>query len=779
MHLEVHGRVQGVGFRPFVYRLASQAGLTGFVGNNPAGAFIELQGPHTALEQFIEHLQNQLPSVAAITAIDRREIAVQAESSFEIHHTALTGDCRAEIAPDLATCHDCLAELNNPSDRRYRYPFINCTNCGPRYSIVEAVPYDRCHTTMKAFLMCSECRREYDNPADRRFHAQPNACYTCGPNIWLVDSEGRHIAERYDAVVQSARWLEEGRIIAVKGLGGFHLACRADHDQAVMTLRKRKGREAKPLAVMLGSIKSASRYARLDEMIIAILLSRQRPIVLAPRRHLDGISRYVAPDSDSLGLMLPYTPLHTLLFQELGDVPLVMTSGNPSAEPLCARNDEAIERLGYIADAILMHNRDIHRRIDDSVVMAISLDAYEETAEPCNRHDYILPIRRARGYVPEPVRIPFHARQAVIALGGELKSTICLLREDQAVLSEHIGDLDNPAAYRHFIGSIAYLKNLLDFSPQCVAYDLHPAYRSTQYARSLDLTMAAVQHHHAHVVSCMAENGLTGNVIGVACDGTGYGDDDTIWGCEVLVCNEHTYHRAGHLVPFALPGGDAAAKDTWRPAAGLMQLYYGSRWPDTVTRLFDNIDLDAVKLVRQQLDNGADTIVKTSSLGRLFDAAAFVLGVCRFNRYEAESPILLETLANSASHRNLPVLESAMTETEEGVFRMHGGQLLAQLAERAHKLHTGNALARAFHCAVADMIAETVRRVAGRTGLERITLSGGCFANRLLTSRLWRLLTQSGLQVYVHHLVPTGDGGIALGQAVVAAATINQLEESH
>jgi hydrogenase maturation protein HypF len=751
-----------------VYRLAREMGLAGHVGNDPRGAFIEIEGPPAEIEGFAARLKSELPAIADITEMDVADIPPLGESGFRILTSSSEGEQKAQITPDTATCDDCLRELLDPADRRHRYPFINCTTCGPRYSIIQAVPYDRCNTTMSVFTMCPDCQAEYDDPANRRFHAQPNACPVCGPRVWLADREGRDLEG--DAIALAAERLRAGEIVAVKGLGGFHLACRADSDDAVDELRRRKGREAKALAMMVGSLDAAREIVELDDAAVLALTAPARPIVLAPKRPGAPVADSVAPTSECFGVMLPYTPLHALLFAEGRARALVMTSGNPSAEPLCCDNDEALRRLGDIADVFLMHDRDIERRVDDSVVMAVALSGEART----------LPIRRARGFAPAPVQVTVEAERPVLALGAELKSTVCLLSGADAVVSEHLGELSNPAAYRNFIGTLDCFERLLDVRPEVIAYDLHPDYAATRHARTLGLPSTAVQHHHAHVVACMADNGLAGRVIGVACDGTGYGSDGTIWGCEVLVCDEADFERAGHLRPFPLLGGDRAAIETWRPAVGLLHGTYGSDWSDRsdLSDVVRRIDAGALALAKARLDSDDARVVRTSSLGRLFDAAAFILGVCDRNRCEAEAPMALEALAGAAR-------ETRKAGTGTSSLRSAGASprfsLAIDFAPLVRALVDGTKsgrpvaeLARMFHETVALMIAECVGHVAEQTGLTRVMLSGGCFANRLLLTRLWELLESRGLEPYTHRAVPPGDGGVALGQAVCAAARMKK-----
>ncbi len=758
--LDVRGRVQGVGFRPFVYRLASELRLGGLVGNDARGAFVEVEGPSGAVDRFTGRLRSELPPLAKIESMAAGDLTPKNEPGFRIDRSRDGGRAEARITPDVATCDDCLSELNDPSDRRYRYPFINCTNCGPRYSIIRAVPYDRANTTMATFEMCPTCRSEYEEPSDRRFHAQPDACEICGPHLSFVKGDGAKMEG--DAIKLCAEMLIEGGLVAIKGLGGFHLACRADSDEAVLRLRRRKAREAKPLAVMVGSEERARELAILDEASTAALVSPIRPIVLAPRRPDAPVSEHVAPSSPCLGIMLPYTPIHHLLFAE-GIPACVMTSGNPSAEPLCGDNDEALRRLGEIADAFLMHDRDIERRVDDSIVVAMTRPGEDGPAH------YTLPIRRARGYVPDPIYVPVESAVSILAVGGQLKSALCLLRGDTAVMSEHLGELDNPSAYRNFVETVERFESLLEVKPELCAFDLHPDYAATRYARGLSVPLEGVQHHHAHVVSCMAENGLTGKVVGIACDGTGYGTDGRIWGCEVLVCDEASFERAGHLRYYPLIGGDSAALETWRPAAGLLRETFGDGWSDLGA--MRRVDAEKLRVAERRL-SGEARLVETSSLGRLFDAAAFLLGLCDRNLFEAQAARALESAASAVE--NADPLPYELSRGDDGEIVLDVREMIRELVASAGDGGNVQSLARAFHETVAAMLAEAAARAAKRENLRKVVLSGGCFANRLLLGSLWRRLRQNGLDVFVHQNVPTGDGGIALGQALVAAARIRR-----
>ncbi|OGV91574.1 MAG: carbamoyltransferase HypF [Lentisphaerae bacterium RIFOXYB12_FULL_65_16] len=760
LRLDLHGRVQGVGFRPAVYRLATRLGLAGRVGNDVHGVFIEVEGTAARVAEFARALPAALPPQAHPDQILESYQKILGESSFRIDKSVHDGAPDAEVAPDMATCADCLAELCDVRNRRYGYPFTNCTNCGPRYSIVRAVPYDRVNTTMAGFVMCPACRAEYEDPGDRRFHAQPNACPVCGPRVWFAGPDGAAVAG--DAICMCRDRLLAETVVAVKGLGGFHLACRADSDAAVLALRERKGREAKPLGVMVSNLAAAMTLVRLDPVSKELLTQWQRPIVLAPKLPGAPVSRHIAPGCDSFGIMLPYTPLHHLLLDS-GMPPLVMTSANPSEEPLCHANDEAVTRLAGIADGFLMHDRDIEHPLDDSVLAVAS--------ECGRRRTCVVPVRRSRGYVPEPIRVPVRSPQPVLAVGGDLKGVVCVLRGDDAVLSEHLGELANPAAYRNFTIAVERFRRLLRVEPQVVAFDLHPEYVSTRYARGLGLHGVPVQHHHAHIAGCMAENGLTGPVLGLAADGTGYGTDGQIWGCELLLCDGAEFRRLGHLRYFPLPGGDLAAVETWRPALSLVYAACGPEWRVDAAPVFAGIPARAVTAQEHRLSEPG-RLVQTSSLGRLFDAVAFILGVCARNRFEAEAAMALEALA-AGTEEDAGVLEFGLDAVDVSLELDARPMVRSLLNARQRGVEAGR-LARSFHLTLAKMLAQTLRELAAREGVRRVALSGGCFLNRLLLRMLLAELEPSGLEVYIHARVPPGDGGLALGQAVVAAAQLGR-----
>ena len=763
--LLVQGRVQGVGFRPFVWKLATAMGLQGQVANDLQGACVEIQGPPAALQLFCERLRRELPLPGLVQALSVQPQPLAAGSGFDILASQGLGALSAQVLPDLDVCPDCLRELFDPADRRYRYPFLNCTRCGPRYSVILDLPYDRERSTLRGFPLCPACRAEYDDPSDRRYHAQPVACPNCGPKLWFALSGGGVPAG--DPLARAEALLREGGLVAVKGLGGFHLACRADDEAAVGRLRSRKGREAKPLAVMVADLDAARAYAHLDPAGEAALSSPARPIVLLPKRAGARLAPSVAPDTGQWGLMLPATPLHHLLLRDLG-LPLVMTSGNPSQEPLCAENDEAMARLDGLADGYLLHDRPIARRVDDSVVVAL------DSGEPGGSH--LLPLRRARGLVPGPVALDFEAAEPVLALGGDLKSALCLVQGSQAVLSEHLGDLAHPAAFRNFLGAQERLCRLLRVKPLRLAADLHPDYVSTRWAQRQGLDLCLVQHHHAHLVSAMVEHGLQGPVVGIACDGTGYGPDGGIWGGEILVCDRAAWRRAGHLSTFPLLGGDAAAHEPWRPALGWLQAALPGSWTGHLPRLERMAGKGPVLLAVKRLQ-GPGPAPACSSLGRLFDAAAALLGYCERNRYEAEAAMILQQAAEAAAAQGGVDLGSDDAALPWGLQAPSapGAPRVLDTAPLLQALLAGGdpgRLALGFHLAVAGLLAEGARQAAEEHGLTQVLLSGGCFANGLLLKAVALRLRGFGLRPLLHQHVPCGDGGLALGQAVVACQRI-------
>lgn len=758
--IQITGRVQGVGARPFFYRAAVRHGLSGFVLNDVSGVTIEVQGTVEAVEAFLREISGPAwrpdrPPLMRIESLHAQPLPVVAdERAFRILQSDAAGTPVVQVTPDTAVCYDCQREMNDWADFRFRYPFINCTQCGPRYSIIKTVPYDRPNTTMAAFEMCEDCRRQYRDVADRRFHAQPVACSKCGPRVWLTDAAGRMLESDNDAVfARAAELLHTGHIVAIKGIGGFHLAVDARNEEAVQELRRRKGRQGKPFAMMAVVDEIVREIAELGPEAEAILNSPEAPIVLLPKKAGNDVAPSVAPGTNTFGLMLPYAPLHHLLFAEGTVDLLVMTSANFSEEPLISDNDEALERLGSIADAFLMHNRDIYRQVDDSVVQVIE-------GEPAF-------LRRARGYVPSPILRSRPAKQEIFAAGPDLKNTFCFVKGNQYLLSEHIGDLAEGRAYKHYLRSVEHLRQLFEVSPTVVACDLHPGYLSSNFARSLDAERRfEIQHHWAHIASVLAEKGFEPDrrVIGLVADGTGYGTDGAVWGGECLIASLLDFERFGHLAYYPLAGGDAAARQAVRPLAGIL---YG-RGADEGKLEQLGIDLQAVELICRQIELGVN-VAATSSMGRLFDAAGCLIGAGQENRFEAQVPMALEAMAREGVEDCYPV---EMSPGEGGVLLWQPAPILEAIIEDLIGGQDRPAAAARFHNTVAAGLLELACRARDTTGLTTVALSGGVFANRYLSTGLLALLRGDGFEPLFKHQVPANDGGIALGQAAIAAARL-------
>ncbi len=768
--LHITGIVQGVGFRPFVYALANRFALAGWVRNTSAGVEIEVDGTSEELEAFVSALKSEVPPLARIDRLDLSYESAGLFSGFEIIHSDKVEGSFLPISPDVGICPDCLCELFDPADRRYRYPFINCTNCGPRFTIITDIPYDRPNTTMAPFTMCPECEADYTNPRDRRFHAQPVACPECGPKVWIEwkPDSGREAVNEEEAIKVAQKLLADGGILAVKGLGGFHLACDARNTDAVTELRSRKLRVDKPFALMMADMTTIQNNCVVSNAEGKLLESRQRPIVVLDRKPRSRISSAVAPKQDSLGVMLPYTPLHYLLMEPGGPLDaLVMTSGNLAEEPIATRNDEARDRLASLADAFLMHNREIRTRCDNSV---LRINGVSRTKTPELFPSYLSSpsyfLRRSRGYAPDPLILPFEI-PSVLATGPELKNTFCLTRERYAFLSHHIGDMENFETLQSFEDGILHYERMFRIRPQAIAYDLHPDYLSTRYALERGerehLPLVGVQHHHAHIASCMVDNGLDGShpLIGVAFDGTGYGEDGAIWGGEFLVCDFQSCTRKFHIAYFPLPGGDASINQPARIALALlwsMGMDWGGRLPPV--KEFNSKELTAF---RTQLDNGLNT-VQTSSMGRIFDAFASLAGVRQKVNYEAQAAI---------------EFESALEENESGEysFEIQNEQVnlkpaLESLLSDIHDDIPIPILSARFHNGIARLVFQTCNLIRGDTGLDEIVLSGGVWQNMELFKRTLRLLRDDDFKVYFHHQVPTNDGGISVGQALIGAARL-------
>jgi len=758
--IHISGIVQGVGFRPFVYGLANRLDLTGWVRNTSAGVEICIDGPEANLHQFVHSLQAEIPPLARIDTLEVSWHPANGFTAFEIIHSEAIASAFQPISPDICICEDCLTELFDPHDRRYRYPFINCTNCGPRFTIIQDIPYDRPNTSMAGFQLCAACSEEYQDPLDRRFHAQPVACPDCGPQVWLESSNNdQQLAER-EAAIQTARnILLEGKILAVKGLGGFHLACDATNPNAVAELRARKLRVGKPFAVMFPSLTSISEHCEVSPQDKALLESRQRPIVILNRRPASSIASEVSPGQNTLGAMLPYTPLHYLLLTHPDLPPLVMTSGNLSEEPICTDNSEARQRLFSLADYFLMHDRPIETRCDDSVA----------------RSGFAAPmiLRRSRGYAPDPLRLPFEI-QPILATGAELKNTFCLARQRYAFLSHHIGDLENYPALQAFESGIQHYQRLFRVQPEAIAYDLHPDYLATRYAlqraETEQIPAVGIQHHHAHIAACMAENGLQPDeqVIGVAWDGTGYGDDGAIWGSEFLLASYATYQRYAHLAYVPLPGGDQAARQPWRMALAWLH-QSGIYWDANLAPVkhatgLNETGFNRLQVLRHQLESGLNS-PPTSSMGRLFDAAASLMGIRQEVSYEAQAAIEMEALADPTETGVYP-----LDINDEGIINPTPlwQALMADLRSRI----AVSVLSARFHNSLAHLVVTVCQGIRQHTGMKQVALSGGVWQNKYLLDTTCRKLEQAGFNSLLHRQVPTNDGGLALGQAVAAAVRL-------
>ncbi len=754
VRLYIEGVVQGVGFRPFVYRLATQLGLTGWVRNTSQDVRIEVEGPHQSVQQFIHSLRTAAPSLSRIHHIEAERVGAQGSTRFEILESQFAPDKGQLISPDVATCTECMAEVLDCKDRRYRYPFTNCTNCGPRFTIITDMPYDRAHTTMANFTMCPECREEYEDPANRRFHAQPNACPVCGPQLSLVDSSGEAV-HVVDPIARTATLLRDSRIVAVKGLGGFLLACDATASSAVQDLRQRKQRPSKPFAIMVRDIQTARIHCELTTEEETLLLSHAAPIVLSRWKAESTICPDVAPGLAFLGIMLPYTPLHHVLLREL-DCPLVMTSGNLSEEPIAAENEEALSRLHTIADYFLLHNRQIHSRYDDSVAMITDDEPHI--------------LRRARGYAPYPIQLPLDS-PAVLAVGPQAKNSFCLAHKHRAFVSQHIGDLDSIETLDHFETTIALYRRLFGIEPEIIAHDLHPDYASTTYARQLAATglkSVAVQHHHAHITSCMVENGVEDPVIGVAFDGSGLGSDGHIWGGEFLVADLSTSRRAAHLEYLPLPGGDAAILRPYRTATAYLATLLGEQSLQRSSALRLSSATVERETILRQIESHLNTPL-TSSMGRLFDAIAALTGVRGTIDYDGQAAIELEMQAHKC-HAVSPLdrYHFGIDRTDEGYLLRIADVLEAVLQDIEHDVGIP-VIAAAFHKSVSVITCEVCRLISSDTGIRTIALSGGVFQNTILLEMVSRQMRADGFKVIRHRHLPPNDGCVSLGQAVTAA----------
>jgi hydrogenase maturation protein HypF len=766
--VRVFGLVQGVGFRPTVWRLARELGLDGEVRNDGAGVVIRLWGEGQNRERFLERLPQEVPPLACIDNVETLPLNHDDErpDGFHIVHSG-AGAIRTGIVPDAAICSDCRREILDSSDRRYRYPFTNCTHCGPRFSIVRAIPYDRANTSMDVFTMCAACQGEYENPADRRFHAQPNACPVCGPRIWLEDRQGGEAPQSEDIIADAARLIRKGEIVAIKGIGGFHLACDATNEEAVAELRRRKGRYHKPFALMARDVGMTADYCFLNEQERQLLQNAAAPIVLLRQREDKPLAPSVAPAQDTLGFMLPYTPLHLLLMEKLQG-PIVLTSGNPSEEPQLIANETAQEQLAQIADYFLLHDREILNRVDDSVVR---LMAGKERI-----------IRRARGYAPASLLLPpgFEGASGITALGGELKNSFCLLKDGKAILSHHLGDLENPESYRAFQSTLRLFNELFQHQAETVAVDLHPGYRSSRLGRQLaerkGLRLLEVQHHHAHVAACMAENGWgrdDGPVLGVVLDGLGYGPDDTLWGGEFLLASYGGFERLGHIKTVPMPGGTQAILEPWRSAyAQLLQgLGMEALRPYQETEWMRYLSSKPLTILDQMMAQGVNSPL-TSSAGRLFDAVAAVLGICRDRiHYEGQAAMELEAIIPPGLEQRVEPYPFQIDRSADGPALLNPAPMWSALLQDYLKGRATGEIAAAFHCGLAQAVAGMAATLSDEAGVNTVALSGGVFQNRILFERVVEDLESRGVQVLTHSRVPTNDSGISLGQAVIAEST--------
>jgi hydrogenase maturation protein HypF len=753
----IRGIVQGVGFRPFVYNLATGHKLAGFVRNQTGSVLIEVEGEPPHLERFLAELADSPPPLAHIEHLSWEHRRPRGEHRFRIETSEADPASPVFISPDAATCPECLAEALDPADRRYGYPFLNCTNCGPRLTIITGAPYDRGRTTMASFDMCAACRAEYEDPGNRRFHAQPTACPACGPRLNLLDGNGRPLPAT-DPLSAFAAALREGKIGALKGLGGYHLACDARNAAAVAELRRRKHRDEKPFAVMAPDAAAAAALAEVGPEERELLESPRRPIVLL-RRRPDAVAEEVAPGNPLLGVLLPYTPLHHLLLRAVGGVPLVMTSGNRSDEPIAYRDDEVLKALAGIADLFLVHNRPIHVRCDDSVTRV--LDGIE------------LPVRRSRGYAPAPLDLPFPCPRPLLAVGGQLKATFALGRGRQAFPSHHLGDLDHYEAYRAFEKDVALYEELFAVKPAVLVHDLHPDYATTRYVRQRaergGEETCAVQHHHAHMAACMAEHGLAGPVIGVTFDGTGHGTDGAVWGGEFLVGDYRNFRRAAHLRYVGLPGGDQAIREPWRMAVAHLADARAD-CPPLVARLLPASVTTVLTMLARRFNTPP-----TSSVGRLFDAVASLAGARDRVSYEGQAAVELEWLAAEAEPDYTYAYQFSSPRdgvTTEPALVVDTRPLIRAVAEESAKNVPAARIARRFHSTLVDLIAAVCGRLRQATGIGTVVLSGGVFLNALLTREVCARLGADGFRVHRHRLVPPGDGGLSLGQLAIAAARL-------
>ncbi|MGE5699534.1 MAG: carbamoyltransferase HypF [Deltaproteobacteria bacterium] len=755
VRFQIRGVVQGVGFRPFVYRIAVGSGVRGYVTNTPGSVIVHVEGEDDAIRRFRERFREELPAAARIARIAENRVKPEGFSGFAIEKSEQAGIALSTIPPDIALCNACLRELSDPKDRRHGYPFINCTNCGPRFTIVDRLPYDRENTSMSAFPLCGRCRREYEDPADRRFHAEPNACPACGPALSVRSRQGEKIATD-DPIGLAAGALLEGKIVAVRGLGGFHLSADATNDEAVRALRERKHREEKPFAVMVAGLAAARSLARISKTDEAILSSPFAPVLLLDKSGDSTISPAVAPGLRNIGLFLPYTPLHHLLLSRVSR-PLVMTSGNATDEPIAIGNEEALERLSGIADLFLLHDREIVQRSDDSVVRRVGGKIY--------------PIRRARGFVPAPLLLKTGLKNSGVAgLGGELKSTFCMIKEGFAFLSQHMGDLDNPSVRDFYADTFAFFREFLDVELAAVCRDMHPAYFTTTFAEGVQAgRIFSLQHHKAHLYALLAESGFSGRAVGVSFDGTGFGEDGAVWGGEFFTVDGMEMRRAAALDYFPLQGGDSAVREPWKTAVGFLHATFGPSEANVLaSSIFAGIDRARIGLTVDAISKKVN-VIPSSSCGRLFDAASALAGVCRRSSYEGQAAMLLEGCLERGSGSGL--YDYAIRGGRE-LLGIDWKGMISGIVSDARSGTAAPVMARKFHDTVAQIVLDVSERLAEGAGAGHVLLSGGVFQNVYLLKTLLAGFRRRKLKVLIHREVPANDGGISLGQAYYAAQNI-------
>jgi hydrogenase maturation protein HypF len=745
IRMHISGVVQGVGFRPFVFRLANELGLTGHVLNNPEGVFIEAAGEKRILDEFLVRIQNEKPDISKIYSLQYIFLDEKGADSFEIRTSDEAGDRKVSILPDIAVCDECMDEVTDPKDRRFIYPFTNCTNCGPRYTIIQSLPYDRKNTSMKSFEMCPDCEKEYTTASFRRFHAQPNACHECGPWISLHDCDGQLSCEKSNALEKVTNLIRKGYIIAVKGIGGYHLVCDAANDEAVQRLRERKQREEKPMAVMFPDLDSIMAEAAISPLEARAITSIERPIVIVSKKDRCSLAPSVSPDNSTIGVFLPYTPLHHLISRKL-KIPVIATSANITDDPIAKDEPDAFARLSKIADYFLTHNRDIVRRCDDSVVRVIA--------------ERQVPIRRSRGSAPLPIHVPFQFRKPVLALGPYMNNTIAVGIDNKVYLSQHIGDLDSPLALEFYEETIQDFLRMLDIQPEIVVSDLHPGYYSTKYGeKHYSRKLVSVQHHFAHIVSCMTDNNIPEKteVIGFAFDGTGYGPDRTVWGSEVFIASYRGFKRAYHLTPFRLPGGDRSVREPCRTALSLLYETFGDAAKDINHNPLSHKERSfLIEMIKKEVNSPV-----TTGMGRLFDGVASLINVKQKISYHAQAAIALEQAA----------LKSDISDSYPFTLRnseIDQRPVIEAIVKDLDKNTAPEIIARKFHNTIVDIIVSIAESLRKETGISTVALTGGVFQNALLSEYSFNRLTEKGFSPLLHQLVPPNDGGVALGQAVFA-----------